>query len=247
MKDWLNKYLKERPLFLSLIRAKEATLWQKCLPFESPVVDIGIGDGFFAKTVFGQIDIGLDLPESRIDEARKANVYKRLLEFDGKKIPLKNDFAGTVVSNCVLEHVEELPELLKDIRRILKPGGFFITTVMAKPWEDNLAGAMLMGNTYKNWMRSKQVHVNLLTYKEWKESFTKAGFSVKESIGYITPEACKWLDVCHYLSLPSLVSCKLTGKWTTIPNFFPTEELVKIFEKNCEADKSGAIFWVLTK
>lgn len=247
MKDWLNSYLAERPLFLSLIRAKEAWLWQKYLPLKKPVADVGIGDGFFAKITYKKVDIGLDLLDSRMNEAKGIGVYDRIIEFDGRKIPLKKSSVNTVVSNCVLEHVEDLPVLLSEIYRILKPKGMFITTVMAKPWEENLAGAMFMGNSYKNWMKRKQVHINLLSYQQWKWAFIKSGFTVKENIGYLTPRACKWLDVCHYLSLHSLINYKLTGKWTFIPNFFPVRLIEKKFEKNCDPKESGAIFWVLTK
>lgn len=247
MKDFLSMYLAERPLFLALIRAKEMWLWQKHLPLKKPVADVGIGDGFFAKITFKKIDIGLDLPDSRMNEAKRVGVYDRIIEFDGRKIPLKNGSVNTVVSNCVLEHAEDLSALLTEIYRILKTKGVFITTVMAKPWEENLVGSIIFGNSYKSWMRIKQVHLNLLSYQQWKQVFIKSGFTVRENIGYLTPEACKWLDICHYLSLPSLISYKLTGKWTFIPNLFPVRLIEKIFEKNCDSEESGAIFWVLIK
>ena len=244
MRKFLEKYLAHRPLFLSLIRAKEAWLWQKYLPLKKPVLDLGCGDGFFAKVAFGQLDVGLDVKDSRIDEV-VSSTYKKIVIYDGHKIPLKTHSVNTVVSNCVLEHIENLDEVLGEIYRVLKPGGRFLTTVMAKPWEENLAGSLLMGNSYKAWMRKKQVHFNLLDSGEWKGEFKKAGFKIREEIGYLSPAACRLIDICHYLSLPSLVLYTLTGKWTFWPNLAPISFLEKIMSKNVAPKKSGAVFFVM--
>ena len=102
MKEILKKYLKFRPLFLSLIRSKEAWLFQKYLPLKPPSFDLGCGDGFFAKTTFGKIDIGLDVTDSRIKEAEEQGVYKKLVVYNGRKIPLKSRSIKTVISKMKL-------------------------------------------------------------------------------------------------------------------------------------------------
>ena len=252
IKFLLQEYLKERPLFLSLIRAKEAELYQKFLPLKKPVLDVGIGDGFFAKMVFAKkiIDIGLDLEESRINEARRLKIYRELLTFDGINIPFPNNFFSTIVSNCVLEHVLDLKALLKEVHRVLKPNGTFLTTVMAKPWEDHLYGAKIFGRFYKDWMRKTQVHRNLLSRTEWDKSFERSGFKISKRIGYLTSTACSLIDICHYLSLPSLVTYKLFGRWVLFPqmNFvYPVDYLTNILSKDINSDQSGAIFYVLRK
>ena len=241
---FLKKYLKDRPLFLSIIRAKEAWLFQKYLPLKKPVLDVGCGDGFFAEVAFGRINIGLDVRDSRM---RLAKNYERLLEFDGINIPLKKNSVNTAVSNCVLEHVEELGPLLKDIYRVLRPRGTFLTTVMAKPWEENMMGALIMGVSYKNWMRQKQVHLNLLTNQKWREKFNKAGFIIKEEIGYLDVQTCRLIEIAHYLSVPSLISYVLFKKWVMWPNFIPTTWLASKIGKNTNYENSGAIFFVLEK
>jgi ubiquinone/menaquinone biosynthesis C-methylase UbiE len=245
----LSIYLKSRPLFLSLIRVKEAAIFQHYLPLAGPVLDVGVGDGFFAKIAFKQIDVGIDLPGSRMPEAQKLNIYQKLVEFDGVKIPFKNNYFQTVVSNCVLEHVEKLPELLSEIGRVLKPGGIFLTTVMAKPWEDYLMGTKVFGNGYKNYMRVKQVHLNLLTVNNWDKVFVKAGFKIEKRIGYLPEKACKLIDLAHYLSVPSLISYILFRKWVLFPRllWYPEKYLSGLVKPDVSPDKSGAIFYVLKK
>ncbi|OGG13467.1 hypothetical protein A2773_00485 [Candidatus Gottesmanbacteria bacterium RIFCSPHIGHO2_01_FULL_39_10] len=250
---FLKTYLRERPLFLSLIRAKEALLYQKYLPLKKPILDVGCGDGFFAKVAFGKkyIDVGLDVEDSRVEEAKNLGVYKKIVIYDGQKIPFPDKYFSTVVSNSVLEHVSDLDIVLKEIYRVLKPGGLFITIVMAKPWEENLFGAKLLGDFYKKWMRRKQVHVNLLKKEEWDNEFRKAGLKIGETVGHLTPISCRWIDLLHYISIPSLLSYKLFGKWVLFPdlakNIYPLKYLAKIVSENVPSEKSGAIFYVLKK
>ena len=90
---FLKLYLQERPVFLSLIRAKEAQLFQKYLPLRKPILDYGCGDGFFASVTLGKkgltriesefsqiksgsvrIEVGLDMKNSRIGEAEKEDI-----------------------------------------------------------------------------------------------------------------------------------------------------------------------------
>ena len=247
MKDYLHKYLAERPLFLAVIRAKEASLYDKYQPLAEPTLDVGCGDGYFARVVFSKMEWGVDVAGSRMNEAGEKRVYRQLIKFDGVKIPLPARVVKTAVSNCTLEHVEELEKLLKEIYRVVEPGGKLLTTVMAKPWEENLAGGIIMGNGYKEWMRKKQVHLNLLSYDQWKKAFEKTGWKIKEAVGYLSPAACKWLDVLHYFSLPSLVSYKLTGRWVMWPNMLPVGWLARIARDNVRPEKAGAIFFDLVK
>lgn len=249
---FLKHYVTQRPLFLSLIRASEAFLYQKYLPLKSPILDVGCGDGFFAKTTFHlSIGAGLDMENSRIKEARKLNIYKKLVTYGGGKFPFPSRSFQTVISNCVLEHIDDLNLTIEEIYRVLKPGGIFFTTVMAKSWEDNLFGAKLFGGVYKKWMRKKQVHKNLFTREKWDKTFQKAGFRITNRVGYLSAEACQLIDICHYFSIPSLISHRLFGRWVLFPQIaqyiYPVKYLSRVLSEQVSADDSGAIFYFLRK
>lgn len=255
--DFLIQYLKERPFFLSLIRARELSLYQDYLPFKGLVLDVGCGDGFFASILFtkkvkseGKI-IGLDIKESRMKEARALHIYDEIVEYDGVHMLFSSNSFDTVFSNCVLEHVSELDEVLKETYRVMKKGAAFIAPVMARPWEENLVGSLLFGNSYKTWMRKKQVHVNLNTDKEWDNHFKKAGFKIEKKEGYLSPRACKLMDIAHYVSIPSLISRILFNRWVLFPDItaklYPLKKIENILSERVEAGKSGAIFYVLKK
>lgn len=245
---YLDSYLRERPVFLSLVRAKEAYLYQKYLPLKKPVLDVGCGDGFFAKLAVGEVDIGLDLKNSRISESER--VYSRTLVYDGLTIPFGKDSISTVMCNSVLEHVENLDRELEEMYRVLKKDGVVICPVMAKAWESNLLGGRILGNVYIDWFRKIQKHKYLLTPSQWRKRFEKAGFELVDEIGHLSPMVCALVDILHYWSIPNLILYKLTGKWTWKNKYFlPVNKnwLLDNLEKNTPLEKSGAIFFVWKK
>jgi SAM-dependent methyltransferase len=114
------------------------------------VVDLGSGAGndcFIARAETGETGkvIGVDFTPAMIEKAR-ANADKlgfTNIEFrqgDIEKIPIENNTANVVVSNCVLNLVPNKKEVFKEIERILKPGGHFsISDVVLS---GNLPGAL---------------------------------------------------------------------------------------------------------
>jgi SAM-dependent methyltransferase len=99
------------------------------------VVDLGSGagnDAFIARSITGADGrvIGIDMTETMIalarENARKLNFEN--VEFrlgDIEQIPLSNNKADVVVSNCVLNLVPDKLRAFTEIYRILKPGGHF--------------------------------------------------------------------------------------------------------------------------
>lgn len=99
------------------------------------VIDLGSGAGndcFIARAATGAEGkvIGIDFTDAMIEKAR-ANVEKLGLnnvEFrqgDIEKMPVGADMADVVVSNCVLNLVPNKNNVIKEIFRVLKPGGHF--------------------------------------------------------------------------------------------------------------------------
>ena len=53
------------------------------------------------------------------------------LHFDVQHIPLEDDFTDVVICNHILEHVEDDRQALRELHRILKPGGWGIVLSVA--------------------------------------------------------------------------------------------------------------------
>ncbi|HEK22288.1 MULTISPECIES: arsenite methyltransferase [unclassified Mucilaginibacter] len=99
------------------------------------VIDLGSGAGndcFIARAETGETGkvIGIDFTPAMIDKAR-ANAEKlgfNNVEFrqgDIEHMPVTANIADVIVSNCVLNLVPDKDAVIKDIYRVLKPGGHF--------------------------------------------------------------------------------------------------------------------------
>ena len=110
------------------------TQFAKILP-GNIVIDLGSGAGndcFVARAITGETGkvIGIDFTEKMIEKAR-INAEKlgyHNVEFrlgDIEHMPVTADVADVVVSNCVLNLVPNKFNVLKDVYRVLKPGGHF--------------------------------------------------------------------------------------------------------------------------
>ena len=99
------------------------------------VVDLGSGAGndvFVARAIVGEKGkvIGLDFTQEMID---KANENKEKIGFTNvefklggiEEMPLENDTADVVVSNCVLNLVPDKEKAFAEMYRIIKPDGHF--------------------------------------------------------------------------------------------------------------------------
>jgi SAM-dependent methyltransferase len=99
------------------------------------VIDLGSGagnDAFVARSIAGASGrvIGVDFTEKMIEKSR-SNTEKlgfNNVEFrqgDIESLPVNNDVADVVVSNCVLNLVPDKQQAFAETFRVLKPGGHF--------------------------------------------------------------------------------------------------------------------------
>lgn len=251
----LRKYLDERPTFLSVIRAREASLFNSFLPYASKVLDFGCGDGFFTGiSLIGceqKLDIGLETNSERAIKARKLSIYKEVLVYDGRKIPLNNNSISIVISNSVMEHLSDVETALLEIHRILKRGGIFYVSVMTDRYENNLLGKVFLGDIYLKWMRKRAYHKNLLSKNEWENLFIKNGFKIKSSYAYLDRQSTRLLDLLQYLSIPGILTQNnvafLSKIYFRLMRFIFEEIIKKRIKSELHNQNCSAYFFVLVK
>lgn len=114
------------------------------------ILDLGCGSGrhlvYLAKRgfeVYG-IDIAPEGIKIAKDWLRNENLKANLKICDiYKKLPYKNKFFDAIISTNTLHHakIKKIRKLIKEMERILKPGGLIFVTVRkalrAKCWEKN--------------------------------------------------------------------------------------------------------------
>jgi ubiquinone/menaquinone biosynthesis C-methylase UbiE len=225
-RDFLTPHLMSLPLHRVLLRSIECRLLSR-YAFEPPMLDVGVGDGHFASVLFpGGIDAGVDPSPESIAEASSRGVYGELRVASACDLPYPDSSFRSVLSNCVLEHIPDLDGALAEIARVLRPGGFFAFTVPSPNYERFLLGyaipqALRLGGlarAYGSFMTRISYHYHYYTPEEWIRRLAAKGFRVSEWRYYGSPATHRMIDLGHYLSVPSLLSRKLTGRWVLFPS-----------------------------
>lgn len=100
------------------------------------VLDIGCADGVFSKVIFDKSKankyVGIDVIKTSVDWARKHWRREKKMKFlvgDAHNLKFKSGTFDAVFAMEVLEHVVNPKKVLKEIKRILKKGGYGVFLV----------------------------------------------------------------------------------------------------------------------
>lgn len=174
--------------------------------YDGPVLEIGCSDGVFSSLVFDTVDDGIDINPRAIERAKlRGHVYERLHVMDARRMAFPEGAYGTVFANCVIEHIPDLEQVLRDSFRVLRPGGKFVATVPLREMNDYL---VLRQDWYARMRQRQLVHVNLLSEAEWQALFRRVGFGHVETSTYLRGSQCAVWD---QLDLP--VSVGVGGRY----------------------------------
>ncbi len=96
-------------------------------PARERVLDFGGGNGILAPTLARRYRevVCVDLRTEMVDELRRAEQLANVTALAGDiaSFALPADSFDTIVAADVLEHIVDLPPLIEEFRRLLKPGG----------------------------------------------------------------------------------------------------------------------------
>ncbi|TRW21044.1 arsenite methyltransferase [Flavobacterium zepuense] len=134
------------------------------------VIDLGSGagnDAFIARAETGETGkvIGIDFTQAMIDKAR-TNAEKlgfNNVEFrfgDIENMPVSDNVADVAVSNCVLNLVPNKDAVIKDIFRVLKPGGHF-----------SISDVVLIGNLPDGLRHSAEMYAGCVSGAIQKQAY----------------------------------------------------------------------------
>lgn len=114
---------------LRVMEVQQALHW---LPPRCRILEIGAGVGWQARELsrMGHTVEAVDLAGSDYAAARVWPIR----DYDGEHLPYPDQAFDVVFSSNVLEHVEGLPSLLTEIRRVIKPNGYAVHLVPSSSW-----------------------------------------------------------------------------------------------------------------
>lgn len=222
--NFLGQYLNEAPVPLAYERAFECHILSK-QKFERPILDIGCGDGIFAKILFDEkIDVGLDPLAHELESAKNYNMYDELIETFGNNIPKEENTFKTVFSNSVLEHIEDLDPVLKEIHRVMTPGASFYATIPTNYFDQysvtskvlNGIGFKSLAKKYNNFFNRFWKHYHYYDRAGWIKKFESNGFKVKNIIEYGTPKDCMFNDFWVPFTIPNFLVKKIFNRFFLI-------------------------------
>lgn len=278
--EYLRRALEVYPFDpgLALWRAIEANLFSK-YRFKPPILDLGCGAGSFSLILFSKnlqgdsiygrstqgINIGLDLNLLEIQKAKKMRYYQDFIVADATNLPIKDCSFSTIISNCVIEHVSDLENSLKEIFRILKDDGIFLFTVPSELFGKYLLGTHLLGKlkleaaaqNYEDNRNKSLSHLHLYSPKDWKEKLNYAGLEVVKQEYYLPARGELIWDILFSLARFGFWKLDIMNILNISDRLFPffrikafmirlSEQFLLNFYSIAD-DKGGALFIIVRK
>jgi glycosyltransferase involved in cell wall biosynthesis/SAM-dependent methyltransferase len=170
-------------------RAREAVLYRR--HDDGLVIDLGAGYGHFIREIAHRdVAIAVDLDIVQLRGGLTAGSYRAAVCADMSALPFRACSTSSVISNCVLEHLEDLPGALAEVRRVLKAPGTLQTTVPIV----GINKAYLFPSIRYHDLRNRQLaHRTLLTREGWQQLFERNGFIVARQLTAVSRgEGRRW-------------------------------------------------------
>jgi SAM-dependent methyltransferase len=202
---WLDRFCGMWPdaPSLALWRANEAAELSR-VEFRAPCLDLGCGTGRFAAAAFPRsFDRGCDVDLRVVEAARRSGAYGGVDHADGARLPYEPGRFRTVIANCVLEHVHDIDAVLREIARVLEPGGrlhFSVPTPLFNDWFclrrvfreagcDGAAGRALQR------LNEIQEHRNIFDRDAWGGMLGEAGLRLEAVREFLPRREYAWFSV----------------------------------------------------
>ena len=137
-KKWAKTYDQDFALNSNYLSPKKISIFfnKYAKNSDTPILDVGAGTGLVGEFLYrtgSKKIIGIDISSEMLEQAKLKGCYSSLMEVDvTKKIPLKNNSIGAIVSAGTFTHGHVGPDAFDELLRITKPGGLFVLSINSK-------------------------------------------------------------------------------------------------------------------
>jgi 2-polyprenyl-3-methyl-5-hydroxy-6-metoxy-1,4-benzoquinol methylase len=212
------------PIIFSLLQIEKGNV----------ILDLGSGTGYFANTARKQetstfcLDISL---RNLVSIKEREDSYVSLINAGAEKLPLNNESFDKVLCTEVLEHIKEDEAALKEISRILKPGGILVMSVPCSELKAPTLIGLLGIKTVHDYEGPEYHYRAGYTINEVKKSLNTADLVVSESVyfcHFFSKLALDIISICH-LTIQRIRTGKAAWHWVDIQNLSSSTSF-KIFK-----------------
>lgn len=161
--------------------------WARRFGIRGHVLDAGCGLGHFARACerAGAAVVGVERDMTLLLNGRLYTGFQRVVRADVCGLPFTANSFDWILSNQVIEHVEEPGELLDESLRVLRPGGHLLISSPNRRVHLATRRPQQLWLALRGLARSDPTHVREFVPGELRKLLRKSGFDVKseESVG----------------------------------------------------------------
>ncbi len=166
-------------------------------------LDLGCGDGLLTRILLEHTGprelVGVDPDPAEAAQARDLGIYTAVHAVAGNSVPEPDRSFDWVLSNSVLEHIDDIDVVLTEVARLLRPGGRFIFTVPGDGFHISLRGPIRPGASRPDYLRrldARLAHRRYWDPQEWQSQLRLHGLRLDRVIGYLDrAEVRRWESV----------------------------------------------------
>jgi SAM-dependent methyltransferase len=219
---------------------------------EEPIPDIGCGNGFFANVSLREnVFIESDTDISQVCRARLSGAYRHVVVADACNLPYADQNFATIVSNCVIEYIQDLEQAVWEISRVLALGGKFYLTMPTQKFNDWFYLSLVLCKLGLHGLAERQInrynahqfHHHIYSVQTWASKLEQAGLKMENHrfyAGRLFSFVFSALDNLHHM-FGRLISPK-TGSSET-----RTAEAAGFLSANALGKCIAEFWWYLLK
>ncbi len=223
--EHFSRYFPHTPTALCIKECARLAALQN-YPVKGPILDVGCGDGLFAKIAFDSEEVwGIDIDAKEGRWAQASRAYAQIIIGDVTKAKLPVSFFTTCIANCSLEHVPDIQAALATIEASLMPGGTAYLFVPNKEWAAEMRTVRLaksalgekVGTMFQAGIDEFFKHDHLYDEAGWRNVIEKSPLELLDIKPVLSTGTTRAFEAFLIPSLAGWVNKKLTTRWTNFP------------------------------